>query len=251
MPIHDWSHVPPGLFHHFHQDWSIEIARALNRGRLPEGLSALVEQRSGPRESDILAIESARQAGRLGPDRKGGVVTEDPPVARIVRRTTKELYSGRANRVVVRHHLGRIVAVIEIVSPGNKDSRSALRDFVEKTVDFLRAGIHVLIVDLFPPTPRDPFGLHKAVWDEFEEEDFQLPEAQDRILVSYQTGGQRVAYVEPVAVGDELPDMPLFLDGDLHVMVPLESTYRATWEASPEDLRVAVETGIMPEPNVD
>jgi hypothetical protein len=40
-------------------------------------------------------------------------------------------------RIVVKHDLGRIIAVIEIVSPGNKDSRAALRDFVEKTVDFL------------------------------------------------------------------------------------------------------------------
>lgn len=35
MPLHDWTRVPSGLFHHFHQDWSIEITRALNRERLP------------------------------------------------------------------------------------------------------------------------------------------------------------------------------------------------------------------------
>jgi hypothetical protein len=175
----------------------------------------------------------------------------DRPVTRIVRRTTKEIYAGRANRIVVTHHLGRIVAVIEILSPGNKDSRAALRDFVEKTIDFLRKGIHVLIVDLFPPTPRDPFGMHKVIWDEIEEEDFAFPEGKDRILASYETGGIRAAYVEPVAVGDLLPDMPLFLTNDLHVLVPLEPTYRATWDASPEEMRVAVETGIMPEPDAE
>lgn len=206
MLIHDWTRVPPGLFRHFHQDWSIEIARELNRGRLPRGLSALVEQQS---------------------------------------------YASRANHVVVGHHLGRMVAVIEIVSPGNKDSRAALREFVEKTISFLRAGIHVMIVDLFPPTPRDPFGIHKAVWDEIEEEDFALPEGKDRILVSYQSGAERVAYVEPVGVGDELPDMPLFLAGDLHVMTPLEVTHRAAWEAGPEALRLAVETGVVPAPDAD
>jgi hypothetical protein len=138
MPVHEWSQVPTGLYHHFHQDWSIEIARTLNRGRLPKGFSALVERSSGPKESE------------------------------------KEIYASRANRIVVKHHLGRIVAVIEIVSPGNKDSRAALRDFVDKT------------------------------------------------------GGERVAYIEPVTVGDELPEMPLFLTNDLHVKVPLEPTYRAT-----------------------
>jgi hypothetical protein len=147
----------------------------------------------------------------------------------------------------VRHHLGRIVAVIEIISPGNKDSRAALRDFVEKMIDLLREGIHVLIVDLFPPSPRDPKGIHKAIWDEIEEEDFRFPAGKDRILVSYETGAQRVAYIEPIAPGDTLPDMPLFLSSRLHVKTPLEPTYQATWEALPHELRTAVETGQMPE----
>ena len=36
MPIHDWSRVPSGLFHDFHQSWSIRIKDALNSGRLPK-----------------------------------------------------------------------------------------------------------------------------------------------------------------------------------------------------------------------
>lgn len=251
MPIHDWTRVPSGLFHDFHQSWSIRIKDALNAGRLPKGIAALVEQRAGPRESDVLAIEARSRQPRSGIASNGNVATLDRPVTRIVRRTNKEIHAGRANRIVIKHHLGRIVAVIEIVSPGNKDSRAALRDFVEKTIDFLRKGIHVLIVDLFPPTPRDPFGMHKVIWDEIEEEDFTFPEGKDRILASYETGGERAAYIEPVAVGDPLPDMPLFLTNDLHIMVPLEPTYQAAWEASPEEMRRAVETGIMPEPDAE
>jgi hypothetical protein len=139
MPIHDWSRVPSGLFHDFHQSWSIRIKDALNAGRLPKGVAALVEQRAGPKESDVLAIE-VRPQRHLGEELDGGIATLPPPVTRIVRRTTKEIYASRANRIVVKHHLGRIIAVIEIVSPGNKDSRAALRDFVEKTVDCLRKG---------------------------------------------------------------------------------------------------------------
>jgi hypothetical protein len=70
-------------------------------------------------------------------------------------------------------------------------------------------------------------------------------------LVSYETGGERAAYIEPVAVGDDLPDMPLFLTNNLHVMVPLEPTYQATWDASPEELRLAVETGVVPQPDAE
>src|ERR1700722_3105293 len=102
MPLHDWSRVPAGLFHHFHQDWSIEIARTLNRGLLPKGLSALVEQRSGPLESDVLAIESKSDPLYSLPG-NGGLTTLDRPITQIVRRTTKEIYSGRANRIVIKH----------------------------------------------------------------------------------------------------------------------------------------------------
>src|SRR4051794_36238752 len=110
MPLHDWTKVPAGLFHHFHQDWSIEIARALNRGLLPSGLSALVEQRSGPRESDVLTVEDVTSS-RERPADGAAVAMLEPPAATIVRRTAKELYARRANRIVVKHHLGRTVAV--------------------------------------------------------------------------------------------------------------------------------------------
>ena len=119
MPIHDWSRVPSGLFHDFHQSWSIRIKDALNSGRLPKGVAALVEQRAGPKESDVLAIE-VRPKRRLGEALDGGIATLPPPVTRIVRRTTNEICASRANRIVVKHHLGRIIAVIEIVSPGNQ-----------------------------------------------------------------------------------------------------------------------------------
>ncbi len=246
MPMHDWSRIPAGLFHDFHQTWSIQIKLALNAGILPKGLSALVEQRSDPREWAVPAIASLGTASSaFGND--GGVGTSAPPATRFVGGTSKQIHATRANRIVVKHRLGRTIAVIEIVSPGNKDSRAALRDFVEKVIDFLRAGIHVLVIDLFPPTPRDPFGIHKAIWDEIEEQDFAFPDGKDRILASYETGDSQAYYVEAIGVGDMLPEMPLFLRNGWQVPVPLESTYLATWSTSPEEFRVAVETGVMPE----
>jgi hypothetical protein len=50
--------VPSGLFHLFHQDWSIEIARALNRGILTDGLHAMVEQKADGMEPDVIAVET-------------------------------------------------------------------------------------------------------------------------------------------------------------------------------------------------
>ena len=82
--------IPAGLFYDFHQTWSIQIKLALNGGILPKGLTALVEQRRGPRESDVLAIESlARPRTEFGHD--GGVATEASPVTRFVGRTSKQI----------------------------------------------------------------------------------------------------------------------------------------------------------------
>jgi hypothetical protein len=246
MPIHDWTRVPSGLFHHFHQDWTIEIARALNRDLLPDGHSARVEQRSGPRESDVLTVEERGSKGRL-PAHPGDVLTLGRPVTRMVYRTGRQIFASRANRILVKHHPGRTVSVIEVVSPGNKDSKLALDSLVAKTLSFLKKGIHVLIVDLFPPTPRDPLGIHKRIWDEFADEPFEFPSGKDRLVISIEADEEKVAYVEPVGVGDVLPNAALFLAPGVHIKVPLEPTYQATWNACSKALREAVETGILPE----
>jgi hypothetical protein len=247
MPIHDWTRVYPGLFHDFHQSWSIRIKDAMNAGLLPEGLTALVEQRTGPREADVLAVDSFHDARRQK-DTEGGVMIAEPPSTKIVRKSTKEHYAERANRIVVKHNLGRTVAVIEIVSPGNKDSRPAFTEFLEKSLGYIDAGVHLMVVDLFPPTKRDPHGLHRAIWDHYETEDlqFEFTGGKDRILASYDAGRVKGAYVEPVTVGDSMPDMPLFLVEGMHIRVPLESTYQATWSALPKPMQMYVETGRAP-----
>jgi hypothetical protein len=48
MPIHDWTRVDAGLFHDFHQDWTIELRRSLNAGLLPPGYFALTDQQVEP-----------------------------------------------------------------------------------------------------------------------------------------------------------------------------------------------------------
>ncbi len=175
MPVHDWTRVDAGLFHAFHQSWTIALCNALNGGVLPAGYFALPEQViSGP-IPDVLTL---RQAPRTGPPPNapaGPAVTTLSPRTRFVRRAEADRYARKANRITVRHEYGRVIAVIEIVSPGNKGSRNALQAFVRKMADLLDQGIHLLVVDLFPPGNRDPQGIHKAIWDEIAEEPFDLP----------------------------------------------------------------------------
>src|SRR5207244_3021787 len=110
--------VDANLFHHFHQAWTLHISDALNRGLLPPGYSALVEQHAGGVEPDVLTLEERHPSGR-GTGRSGGTLLTAPlpEWTRIESWDTPNLLARRANRVTIRHLLGRVVCVLEIVSP--------------------------------------------------------------------------------------------------------------------------------------
>jgi hypothetical protein len=212
MPIQDWTRVDSGTFHDFHQGWTIEIRRTLNRRVLPRGYIAMVAQRVN---------EPQRQ--RADSDRTA--------------------YARKANRIAVRHPLGHVVAMIEVVSPGNKDSKHAIRSFTAKACDFPRNGINLVVIDLFPPTPRDPEGIHQAIWDALVGEPIE-PRPADKPLtvVGYDAGESLTAYVDPVAVGDQLPDAALFLAPGWYVNIPLEATYEVSWSVTPRPIRELVQS---------
>ena len=254
MPVHDWTNVSSGIFHHFHQSWTIEITKSLNGGVLPSGFSAMAEQWAGGKIPDVLTLSHSTPRRPKNADRDGGVLTLDPPASKVIRSITPTgVLARRANHIVIRHRLGRVVAVIELISPGNKESRREVRTFVEKTIGFLEKGVHVLMGDLFPPTLRDPDGLHNANWDEMANGDRdEFPSDKPLSLVSYQVMVEaKVARIEHIGIGDSLPNMPIYLTANEYVMVPLESTYLETWKTCPEIMRDAVETGIMPSDGED
>jgi hypothetical protein len=239
MPIHDWTRVTAGTWHAFHLSWIAEIQLALNRGLLPTDYYAQAEQLAGPLGPDVLTLQYADVPGN-GTDSSslssnGGVaVATAPPRMRITAEAEMENYTLKRRTIVIRHVSGdRIIALLEIVSPGNKSSRHALRSFVDKAVEALYRGYHLLIVDLFPPGPRDPNGIHGAIWAELSDDDFTLPPDEPLTLAAYSAGSSKRAYVEPTAVGRELIDMPLFLEPEIYVNVPLEATYNAAYRGVP------------------
>jgi hypothetical protein len=240
MPVHNWGRIESGLFHHFHQQWIAELCARLNANGLPPGYYGMIEQSAGGVVPDILTFERLPKVGAT-PEKNGGVaVATEPPQTRFVMSAESELYAAKSNRIAIRHPLGDVVSVLEIVSPGNKDSRHALRAFVEKSVALLQQGIHLLVVDLLPPSRRDPHGIHGAIWEEIKDESFMLPSDKPLTLASYSAGLVKKAYVEPLAVGDALPAMPLFLSAEVHVPAPLEETYNRTWSICPEPMRELV-----------
>jgi hypothetical protein len=243
MPIHDWTRVDAQLFHAFHFGWIGALCENLNAGGLPPDYFALPEQRIRGPIPDVLTLRLSVDDNETPKASTGVAVAAVPPRVRHIRRSEESVYAHKANRVTVRHKRGEVVAVVEIISPGNKSSRAGLRSFVAKSTALIEQGVHLLVIDLFPPTERDPQGIHPAIWDEFEEEDeeFTLPADKRLTLASYDAGPPPTAYIEPIAVGDALPELPLFLEPEFYVPAPLEATYQTSWSRFPAALKGLLE----------
>lgn len=245
-PIHDWSLVDAGTFHHLHCYWIPEIGNALNGGILPEDYYAMAEQVAGSVVPDVLALREGEPSG--DPEKDGlttgaTAIAASPPRVRYTATLEMDEYARRQRALVVRHvRDDRVVALVEILSPGNKASRHAMRSFVEKAADALAQGVHLLLIDLHKPGPRDPQGIHGAVWEEIGDDSYVAPGDKPLTLVAYSAGHPKTAYIEPIAVGDLLPDMPLFLADDYYVNVPLEATYQAAWRGVPRRWRQILES---------
>src|SRR5579872_5114292 len=135
--VHDWSRVDAGIFHDFHVAWIGELRRALNGGFLPPEYYALAEQYAGKYGPDVLTLqhreESDEHESSHDSSGTGELALAPPPKVRFTAKSDMMYYVAKQNTVVVRHVSGdHVVAIIEVVSPGNKSSQNALRKFVEK-----------------------------------------------------------------------------------------------------------------------
>jgi hypothetical protein len=242
MPPHDWTSVDAGIFHHFHHAWIDDLARALNRGILPSPYYALAEQIAGGLGPDVLTLQEPSAGSSVEPPSGAVALAADPPKVRFRVRAEQDRYAAKAKAVVIHHKSNhQVVAMVEIVSPGNKSARHALRAFVKKAVEAIDAGVHLLIVDSHPPGPRDPQGIHRAIWDELSDDELVLPPDRRLTAAAYIGAPCLEAFIEPFAVGQTVPEMPLFLTPELYIRAPLEAAYASAWEAVPSYWRRIVE----------
>ncbi|MDB5296099.1 MAG: hypothetical protein JWO31_2082 [Phycisphaerales bacterium] len=151
-------------------------------------------------------------------------------------------YLKKQKSMVIRHLSDdRMVAVIEIVSPGNKSSASAISQFIDKATTLLLNDVHLMIVDLFPPGLRDPKGVHAAVWEDVAGQAYDPPASKPLATIAYEAFNGNRAFVQHLAVGDLVPDTPLFLARDACVTPPLDATYTAAFAAMPLRWRQVLE----------
>ena len=214
MPDRDWTRVDAGLFHAFHHRWIDPVSDAPNTEGI---LTRLLRSpaRAEPFEIPSWTCLTLRFSAQDG--ETSGRATANPrrsgqnpqPRVRLVRRSEAEIHAGspigyrptstRPDCRRDRNHL-----------PGQQGDKSGIAHLCnERTAALIQQGVHLLVVHLSPAGTRS-CGI-KAIWDEFEEEDSRncLPTALG--TCSLRRRAAPGGYREPIAVGDVLPDMPLFL----------------------------------------
>lgn len=248
MPAHDWTRVPSGIFHDFHQRWVGRIRDSLQNGLLPKDYYALLERWADKCEPDMVTLESMEILEHdKSQNGNGGTavlaVKTMPPKVRYTAQSDENHYATKADRVAI-HHVSddRLVAFIEVVSPGNKDCRLATEQFLKKLLDAFDLGCHLMVLDLFPPGSCDPQGLHFAFWTDWcGDAPMAVTSELPLGLSAYCRDRISTAYFESIAVGQPIPEMPLFLTGEHYVNVPLEETYQATWRGVPNRWKRVIE----------
>jgi hypothetical protein len=233
MPLLDHFHPPLSQQRHwesFHAVWATEIVAALNRNALPAGYFAEAQVHIGGRvEVDVAAFEreSARAAEANG--NADGVVVETwaPPTTSLV---MPAVFPDEIEVQVIGGPTGgHLVAAIELVSPGNKDRPETRRAFASKCASYLHAGIGLVIVDVVTERAGN---LHDELVHLMQrEERFQFPGKSSLYAVAYRParrepdGDQIEIWPEPLALGKQLPIMPLALRGAATLPLDLDSTY--------------------------
>jgi hypothetical protein len=231
MTLHDWTRLDGGGFHSFHMSWIVHLTEALNGGLLPVEFYAHSENHFGRRIADVLTLREAGRPGYgvarpLSPDSGAVAVAERPP--KVSRRFVYDPYPKGIPRTVTVRATGddRVVAMIEIVSPGNKRSKTAIAEFVAKAREAVTSGIHFVILDVFRPGRHDPQGMHGALWADLGHPKYRLPADRPITFASYDAGYTVVAYVNHLSIGSPILSLPLFLVPDYYVDLPLADTYQ-------------------------
>lgn len=127
----------------------------------------------------------------------------------------------------------KLVATVEFVSPANKDRPESRRAFVAKVVALLKQGVCVSVVDLVTVFH---FTLYAELLDFIGEADPKLgPTPHDLYaftIRSLRRTPQQTSRLElwyyPMALGETLPTLPLWLSDEIAIPVSLEPSYEET-----------------------
>jgi len=215
MPLLDHFHPPLSLdrrWESFHATWASEIMGFLNQEALPPRYFAETQVHFGSRvEVEPVTLTATLVMPALFPDE-----------------IEVQVFATSGGST--------LVGAIELASPRNKDRPEARRDFAAKCASYLQVGIGLLVVDVV--TDRQA-NLHDELIDLLRQDSsFRFPFSSLVYSVAYrpfrtdQDGDQIEIRPIALAIGGNLPTMPLFLRDGPTIPVDLELTYTRTRQRS-------------------
>ena len=239
MPLLDHFHPPlhgPRRWEGFHHAWATFIAQQLNQQTLPAGYFAESEISLGPEmEIDVAATQAAGGAEPSGSASDGATAVWAPPQPAITAKVDFSHLEGYGVRVYRDFGGAELRGAIELVSPANKDRAGSRRTFAAKCAGYLRQGVGLVIVDVVTARSAD---LHAELFDVLEAvakpAGWKSPTGLYAVAyrpVTVLNEPRLEAWPEPLAVGNPLPVMPLWLALDLCVPLVLEQSYLATCDS--------------------
>jgi len=229
MPLFDLTRLQfkndDSIYHHFHYLWVASIANYLNRTLPAElGLEAICEKHISPLEGDVVTIDVLEDEIRSAPEDFGSFEIP-PPAATFV----NPLFPDDAKDITIRTASGKIVSVIEVTSPGNKNASTKVNTYVANSVSYIKHGLNYLLIDALPPT-KFVSNLHNALVVVLDGASLEVPEQKPYYAMSYWVkikSGDVLIEVYPTwfGLGERLPTVPLFLIDDLRMGLELEPTF--------------------------
>jgi hypothetical protein len=201
----------------------------LNQGTLPANYRALPRSHIGPNiEIDVATLRVAEEEQQAG----NGLATAvwAPPQTRLVAAvdfTDRDAIEVRIQETTRR----RLVAAVELVSPGNKDRPSVRHDFLVKCASYLQERVSIVVIDVVTERRAN---LHRELMESLDLPE-DLIEAVNSPLyaVSYRLRlredkrHQLELWPHELTVGAALPTVPLWIAEDRAVPLELETSYRA------------------------
>lgn len=236
MPLHDWNRVTPNDYHDFHLSWIAALRTALNSGLLPTGYFALAEHQAAPFTPDVLTLQLPNASPTTTRSSGPTAVLEFTSKAK-----RKQPKSPAARRIAIRHTENRrLIAVIEVVSPSNRNGRRARNEFLRKSLAFLSAGVHVAIID---PFPTDATRFPRRLWKELTGRTASYRASKPYVQSSFTSDADDlfVIAVQSSDLDEALPNLPLSLTPDVSITLPLEATYHTAFVGYPLVLRQLLE----------
>ncbi len=233
MPLLDHFHPPLSAerrWESFHSSWATKLADALTERWLPPNYIAEEHAHLGPSvEIDVAPFE--REASATEEAGGGTVATVGPkewapPAADgLLPAVFPDTFEVR---VLATDTGPKLVAAIELISPGNKERPAERRAFATKCASYLSQGISVIIVDIVTNRRAN---LHNEILQVMEVADsLPFPPEASLYAVAYRPlrrgkGDEIDVWRSPLALGQALPTLPLGLRADLVIPVDFEAAY--------------------------